>query len=630
MKSISLILLILISTITYSQQDLFIPREILATYETGTRSLNGKPGAEYWQNSSEYKIKAEVFPGDLLLKGFENATYYNNSPDTLKQIVIRLYQNIMRAGVTRDFNFSAEGLTEGIIIKKAKVNDHEINLEDREEYYENGTVAYIKLNDPLLPNTSIELIFEWIFEIPFKEKLRMGAYDSTSFFIAYWYPQISVYDDVNGWDKYMYTGYQEMYNDFSDFNVEITVPNNFAVWSTGELSNPEKVLTEKYLERYLTAQYSDDIINIIDSIEIESEKIFKAENEKNTWKYHAKSIPDFAFATSDKYLWDAVSVVADSSSMRRVFIEAAYNKNTEDFYHVAKFSKEIIEYFSFEMPGIAYPFYGLTAFNSGRRGGGMEFPMIINDGNSSSLNASLRLTSHEIAHQYFPFYTGTNEKRYAFMDEGMAVFLPFDFQERNTEDGKDRRIFTVVSYQNFAGKEIEMPPMMPSFFLTSAPYRNAAYNKPSLAYYFLEDMLGKSIFKESLQEFINIWNGKHPTAYDFFFTFNEVTGQNLNWYWKPWFFERGYPDLELDKMKQVDDGFEILVNKIGSVPVPIRLIIYYDDETKEELYFTAAVWKNGNESFAFKHTTAKNIIEVKLGAEWIPDSDPDNNRIIVH
>ena len=630
MKILYALLLLSFSTITFSQQDLFIPRDILSAYENGTRSLNGKPGAEYWQNSAKYKIRAEVIPGDFLLNGFEEIKYYNNSTDTLKQIVIRLYQNIMKAGVTRDFNFSPDGLTDGIALKNITVNDKEINIEDKKQYYEYGTVSYLKLDNPLPPNYNIDLTFEWSFEIPFKEKIRMGAYDSTSFFIAYWYPQIAVYDDINGWDRYMYTGYQEMYNDFNDFEVEIIVPNNFAVWGTGQLKNAENVLTKKYYNRYLKALTSDEVIHIVDSAEIITEKIFKAENEKNIWKYSAQNVSDFAFAMSDEYLWDAVSAVVDSTAMRRVFIEAVYNRNTEDFYHVANFSKQIIQYFSFEMPGIVYPFYGLTAFNSSREGGGMEFPMIINDGNSFSLDASLRLTSHEIAHQYFPFYIGTNEKRYAFMDEGWAVFLPFEFQEENTKDGKHRRLSSVASYQKLAGMETEMPPMIPSFFLTSTPYRNAAYDRPSLAYYFLEDLLGKDVFANALQEFITKWNGKHPTAYDFFFTFNEVSGQNLNWFWKPWFFERGFPDLELDKIRESDDGYEFAVRKIGIIPIPIRLKIYFDDNTEEEIYFNAGVWKDGIDEYVIEYKSEKNLIEVDLGGEDIPDSNHDNNKIIAH
>ena len=630
MKNLFIHFLLCFSTITFSQQELFIPREILSAYENGTRSFNGKPGAEYWQNSAEYKIKAEVIPDEFLLNGIEEITYYNKSPDTLKQIVVRLYQNIMRAGVTRDFNFSPDGLTDGIVLKNITADDREINIEDKSQYYEYGTVSYIKLANPLLPNYSIDLTFEWSFEIPFKEKIRMGAYDSTSFFIAYWYPQIAVYDDLNGWDTYMYTGYQEMYNDFNDFEVEITVPNSFAVWGTGELENAEDVLIEKYYNRYFKALTSDTVINIIDSTELRTEKMFKGENEKNIWIYSAQNVSDFAFAMSDEYLWDAVSAVVDSSSMRRVFIEAAYKKETEDFYHVAEFSRRIIHYFSFEMPGIAYPFYGLTAFNNGRRGGGMEFPMIINDGNSSSLDASIRLTSHEIAHQYFPFYAGTNEKRYAFMDEGLAVFLPFEFQEKSTVDSEHRRLYSVAGYEKLAGMQIEMPPMIPSFFLTSTSYRNAAYDRPSLAYYFLEDLLGKDVFINALQEFLTHWNGKHPTAYDLFFTFNEVSGQNLNWFWKPWFFDRGFPDLELDKVREADDGYEFTVRKIGIIPVPILLKIYFDDNTEDVLYFSAAVWKDGNKEHVFEFKTDKNIIEVNLGGEYIPDSNQDNNKIILH
>jgi hypothetical protein len=630
MKKIIIILLLCFSGLSFSQQELFIPRDIHVAYENGTRSFDGKPGAEYWQNSVKYQIKAEVIPEDFLLNGSEEIIYYNNSPDTLTQIVIRLYQNIMRAGSIRDFNFDPEGLNEGVNLVKIIVDNEEIDLDDKKNYYEYGTVAFIKLDDPISPDSEINISIEWSINIPDKRRLRMGAYDSTSFFVAYWYPQIAVYDDINGWDRYQYTGYQEMYNEFSDYEVEITVSNDFAVWATGELKNPEKVLNEKYLNRYINAQTSDEIIYIVDSTEIKEYQIFKTENEKNTWEYVAHNVPDFSFGMSDKYLWDAVSVVVDSSSMRRAFVEAVYNKNTEDFYHVAKFSKHIIQYFSFEMPGIAYPFYGLTAFNNGKRGGGMEFPMMINDGNAPSLDASLRLTSHEIAHQYFPFFMGTNEKKYAFMDEGWAVFLPFDFQENNTEDGNFRRYSSVSSYQNMAGEETEMPPMIPSIFLMGRPYRNAAYNRSSLAYYFLEDLLGKELFLESLQEFIARWNGKHPTPYDFFFTFNEVSGQNLSWFWKPWFFERGFPDLELDKVRSIDDGYKIVIKKVGIVPVPIRLKIYLDDNTDEELYFNVSVWKDGIDEFVVEYKTEKNIIEVNLGGEDIPDSNPENNKIISH
>ncbi len=630
MKKIIILVFICFSNLLFSQQDLFIPREISTAYRNGTRSLSGNPGTEYWQNYVDYKISAEILPEEFLLLGSEEIKYYNHSPDTLRQIVIRLYQNIMRAGVLRDFSFKANGLSDGIKLKNIEVENQSIDLDDSKYYNENGTVAYIKLNNPLPPNSEIHLLIEWSFNIPYKRKLRMGAYDSTSFFIAYWYPQISVYDDISGWDVHPYTGYQEMYNEFCDFEVNISVPNNFAVWATGKLKNPEQVLTKKYLNRYLDAQISDKVINIVDSLEVDNEIIFNGENEKNSWIFEAKNISDFAFAMSDKYLWDAVSVVVDSTTERRVFIEAAYNKSTEDFYHVARLSKEIIKYFSFELPGISYPFYGLTAFNNGRDGGGMEFPMIINDGNSSSIDASLRLTSHEIAHQYFPFFTGTNEKKYAFMDEGWAVFLPFEFQENNTSDGNHRRLSTVVSYQRFAGMENELPPMIPSIFLSGHPYRTAAYNRPSLAYYFLEEMLGKDLFREALQEFIIQWNRKHPTAHDLFLTFNSVTGMNLNWFWNPWFFKRGFPDLELDKVLEIDDGYEIIIKKIGIIPVPISLKIYFEDYSEEELYFNTAVWEGEIDEYVIEFKTDKTISEVNLGSSEIPDSNPVNNKIIVH
>ncbi len=532
------IIVLLFPAMLFAQSNLFIPINIQKAYENGTRSLDGKPGKNYWINSADYNIKVSVDPPTRLVKGTEHIIYYNNSPDTLKKIVLRLYQNLNTIGAQRDFILNKEDITDGITIDQIKINNKDFNLDSSSDFQ--VTIQILRLKNYLNPNSKLNFDIDWHFTIPGTGNARMGTYDSTSFLIGYWYPQIAVYDDIDGWDVYPYNGLYEFYNDFNNFDVEIIVPNSFAVWSTGQLQNSESIFTKKYLDRYNEAHQSNEIIHIIDSNDVKEGHIFNSATETNTWHYIAKHVPDFCFALSDHYLWDATSLVVDDKTDRRVYIAAAYKKQSKDFYEVDKIARDAINYLSRELPGVPFPFPSLTVFNGG---GGMEYPMMVNDGSSSSFGGAAQVTSHEITHSYFPFYMGINEKKYAWMDEGMAVFLPLGYQE-SADPKYDPRGRRFINYEKAMGNETEMPMMIPSVLLgVYQDYRNASYNRSAYAYITLEDLLGKAKFKKALHEYMNRWNGKHPMPYDFFFTFNDAAGEDLSWFWKPWFFDRGVVDL---------------------------------------------------------------------------------------
>jgi len=307
-----------------------------------------------------------------------------------------------------------------------------------------------------------------------------------------------------------------------------------------------------------------------------------------------------------------------------------YPVNSPDFYDVAEASRDLINYFSHEMPGIKFPFPSVVAFNNGRSGGGgMEFPMMINDGSPDVWENTVALTAHELAHQYFPFYVGTNEKKYAFMDEGWAVMLPYKYMEK-LAGINSRLISTVGNYEYLAGTDDDIPMMIPSLSLPYNSYRNSAYDKSSIAYEILRDMIGDELFLQALQEYISRWKGKHPTPYDFYFTFNEVTGKKLNWFWIPWFFETGYPDLSIDKVVTNDGEVEITIRKVGNVPTPVKFKVFYENETSEEYYFSADVWKEGTDLFSIEIKLTDILKEIQLGSLTIPDSDRENNQILVH
>lgn len=610
-----------------SKEDLYLPRNISFAYEKETRSTDGKPGRNYWQNNSEYKIEAEFDPATKSLHGKCNITYQNNSPDTLKTIVFRLYQDIFKKGAARDGAFNPDGLTDGLMIHKLIAGTQTVDTDNKSEFNRFGTNAVLELQNYLSPNSSIDLIIEWSYLIS-SNRLRTGEYDSTSFFIAYWYPEVAVYDDIDGWDLINYGGTQEFYNDFSSFDVRIKVPNSFCVWATGELQNPQELLTSKFLNLYEKSVISEIVVRIITKEDLKVGNIINTSSENNTWHFKALNSSAFAFGLSDHYLWDGTSTVVDSLTGRRVFVDTGYRVESEDFYDAAIMTKKIIEYFSYEFPSITFPFPVQTIFNGSKGGGGMEHPMIVNNGTSSTKTSAEALIAHEIAHQYLPFYLGTNEKKYAFMDEGWAVFFTIDYQENFSAS---LRLKTEVSaYQKFAGKELELPPIIPSNFITGTPYRMAAYTRPALAYYFLQDLLGKDEFKKALQELFTRWNCKHPLPYDMFYTFNEVTGENLNWYWKPWFFEHGFPDLALDKIIQDSGSVKIIIRKVGNIPVPVQLKLIFEDDSTEIIYRTANVWKEGNDLFEIIFETEKDLKEVILGSDTIPDVDSENNLIVIH
>lgn len=582
----------------------------------GTRTYTGRPGPNYWINKASYKIKANIDVNTRTLNGSEKIMYKNNSPSELTYIHIRLYQDFYKKGNTRSFPISPEDVTEGVKIKKIIVDGKQYDLN---KVWRAGTRMAFEFDQPLLSGDTTSIEVEWSFIIPESTSPRMGAYDESSFFVGYWYPQISVFDDIDGWDTQNYDGVYEFYNDFNDFEVEITMPKNFIVWGTGVLQNPKEVLADKYYNRYQKAKFSDDIISVIDSNDL-AHKDFTPDQEKLVWKFKVSNVPDFSFATSDHYLWDQTSLLLDPQKPR-VMIGTAYKKESKGFYNVADISKKSILYFSNEMPGVKYPWPSMLVFNGN---GGTEFTMMVNQRSSEDYWVMVDLTSHEILHTYFPFYTGTNETKYAFMDEGWAMMLPLEFQKKEGNYNPLKRM--VSSYEGFAGGATDIPLRINSSAIAIMPYYNMAYDRAGLAKWFLMDAVGKPVFKKAIKKYISLWKGKHPVPYDFYHTFEDVIGENLDWFWKPWFFEFGAPDLEIKKVSKVRNIYKIRVNKIGKIPVPVKLELFFDDGSSKTYYESCRIWKNKS-STVVKIKSKKNAVKVMLGSEDIPDVNKENNKI---
>jgi hypothetical protein len=393
------------------------------------------------------------------------------------------------------------------------------------------------------------------------------------------------------------------------------------VWATGELQNPDMVFQKEIAERYQQALVSPDVVNIITQRDWKNGNVTKP-RERNTWQFRAQNVPDFAFAASNNANWDAVSLIVGPKGKRRVLTSAVYPANAAHYQDVAMIARNAVEYMSFDLPGRPFPYPQVTVFANGRKTGGMEFPMMANDGAPDDYADLQGLTFHEIFHNYFPFFLGTNERKYAFMDEGWARYLPTGFLTRYEPQDKYLQR-TIASYSKFAGSENEMLPMTPTYIINDyQSQRMATYTRPAVAYHFLRETLGAEIFKAALLEFIERWHGKHPSPYDFFNTFNDVTGEDLSWFWNPWFFEPGYPDLAI---KDVTDDNLVLIEKIGNIPVPVEIAVTYTDGSQEKINRNTRVWKDGSKLVAIQLYADKEVKEVRLGSELIPDSFMENN-----
>lgn len=616
-KSI-LILAILFNGAVFSQS-VYVPLEFQAAYEDGTRSLDGKPGAEYWQNRSDYKIYARLDPVKGMLTGSASIIYYNSSPDTLDKIVFRLYPNIYKRDAMRDFPFKSDDDQNGMVLNSISVGKKSFDPKTDTSLENTGTNLVIK-DIKLNPGKQTTINVSWEFKIPRENGIRMGQYDSAVFFIAYWYPQIAVYDDIDGWDMTEYTGNAEFYNDFNNFDVKISVPNNYCVWAAGELQNPEELFAPHILSRFAEANTSLKTVNIISLQDLTADvPLFSSSADTNTWHFTAKGIPDFTFGTAANYLWDGR--LSDAGG-KKVFVSAAYKPASLAFYEVCDIAAKTVELASKDLPGIMFPYPKITVFD-GR--GGMESPMMVNMNSGEQRIWTVHTVVHEVMHTYFPFYMGINERKYAWMDEGWTQMLS-EYIQFEIDKSIDFRARNVTRYLDYAGQYDEIPMMYPSNQIRGEMYGNHAYFRPANAYNIIRDFMGEAAFKKALQEFMKRWNGRHPTPYDFFFTFEDVSDDDLGWFYEPWFFKPGFPDLAIDSVIAKDDLLKIELTKEGDLPIPIALTVKFRDGSVKRAYRTASVWKNDEEeSVWIEMEFQSKPVLIELGSQYIPDADSTNN-----
>jgi hypothetical protein len=601
-------------------QELYMPRDIKHAYLKETRSPDGRPGKNYWENHGHYNISITALPPDRTVKGVEQITYYNNSPDTLKRLNMKLILNIHRPGAARFSPADDDYLTPGVQIDNFTING---TKKDWNNAHASSTNQFVSLAQPLLPHDSVKMNITWHFEIS-KQSGREGMIDSTTYYLAYFYPRVSVYDDYNGWDTLPFLDAQEFYNDFNDYTLNVTVPKNYIVWATGTLQNPKQVLQPEYAKRLEKSFTSDSTIHVATAEDLKKKNI-TAQNEQNTWTWTANNISDMAVGISDHYDWDAASSIVDDATQRRASMQSAFLDNAADFHHAVQAGRHSLSWLSHNWPGVAYPFPKMTSFQGFAD---MEYPMMVNDSHTDDIAFSQFVQDHEIAHTFFPFYMGINESRYAFMDEGWAT--TFELLIGESEVGKEKaeklyKDFRVNGWIHNRATAEDLPIITPSSELRSG-YGNNSYGKPSLSYFALKDMLGDDLFKKALHFYMEQWNGKHPIPWDYFNAMNTGSGKDLNWFFHNWFFTNYYIDLDLQKVEKAGNGYTFSIKNIGGYAAPFNIIVTYSDGSTESFHQTPIVWEQNQKQISVTVKTAKTIQSAVIDGGIFMDADVSNNK----
>ena len=590
----------------------------------GTRRRNGAPGANYWQQWSEYRLSAELNPVSKRLTGQGTITYHNRSPDALPVVYVHLLHNLFSPQARHNTNvpWAVEGVeldrvaAQGTVLQPAG--------EKGPGYRVNGTILEIRLPRPLEPGAKAELDFQWRLRVP-PDGAPRGGQDGEVWFISYWYPQMAVYDDVNGWQIDQYLGNAEFYMGYGDYDVALTLPEGWLVNGTGELANPDEVLSEQTRARLDSAGSAGEVVHVVREEDRGAGTATAAGRDgKLTWRFRARNVRDFAWGTSSKYLWDAVPAAAgDADGDARAdtaMVHSFYRPEMRrsHWHETARYGKHSVEFLSRYLWPYRYPH--MTVVDGPASCGGMEYPMMTCIGGTWDTLSMYEVTVHEIAHMWFPMMVGSDEKRYAWMDEGITQFnqsqaMP-DFFKGFDDEARNREPYISLAEQ---GGEVELMRHGDRYPAYSA-YGVASYYKMATVMVALRGVLGEETFDRALREYGRRWENKHPMPQDLFNTFEDVSGRDLSWFWRTWFYETWRLDQAIDTVMTTGDSVEVVVANEGRAPMPVHLVVSREAGTTDTVTVPVRVWLDGAKRTTIrvaKEPTIKTI-EIDPGRQF-PD-----------
>lgn len=535
------------------------------------RTASGAPGPKYWQQRADYNIKCELDEANLTLKGIETITYYNNSPDVLTYLWFQLDENEHSSIDNANYQESSTlgkqvslSMVDKLLENKTDNGngDKITKLTDANgkalKYTINKTMMRVDLPAPLKPGQQFVLNINWHYKIT--NRMTVGGRGGYEYFpedgnylftMSQWYPRLCVYSDFQGWQNHQFTGRGEFALTFGNFSVQMTVPADHVVMATGQCQNYAQVLSPAQLNRWNQAQNAKEPVEVVTLDEAKKAEQQKS-TQKKTWIFKAENVRDFAWGSSRKFIWDAVPAYVEG---KKVMCMSAYGKEAYGLYR--KFSSKTVAHTikSYSKFSIPYPYPVAQSIEAAN---GMEYPMICfnygrtdKDGTytESAKNGMLGVIIHEVGHNFFPMIVNSDERQWTWMDEGLNSFVEYLTEELYDNKFPSRKgaAWTIVDYMKLPKDQLE-PIMTNSENIVR--FGPNAYTKPATGLNILrETIMGRELFDYSFKEYARRWAFKHPTPADLFRTMEDASGEDLDWFWRGWFYGIEPCDIGIDSVK---------------------------------------------------------------------------------
>jgi hypothetical protein len=625
------------------------------------RNAAGAPGSRYWQQQVDYQIQARLDTAEHRVYGSERITYHNNSPDILHYLWLQLDQNIRSVEHSRSLA-SKRALPETMseharefIAQDGFDGGHKITRVQSVtptgtaniDYIVSGTNMKVHLDSPVRPGEQVEIEVDWNFLVPGAAHRARGARELVSdgwmYQVAQWFPRLSVYDDVNGWQTDQFLGSGEFYLEFGNYTVDIEVPHDHIVEATGVLENPEEVLTNDQIDRLNEAYESEAPVFIITPEEAATAATRPSSDGTLVWRFRADNVRDFVWVSSRAYVWDAVGF-RYSPSDDPIALHSFYPREAMPLWDKVstKAIAQTLETYgrmAFEYP---YP----KAANVHGPVFGMEYPMVAFCGARPAADgfysptlerALISVTIHEIGHNWFPMVVASDERRWTWLDEGLNSFLQY-YTEQDWKKGFPSRRGPAKNIVEYMLKPDQVPIMIHSD-LIHKEFSNNGYAKPAAGLVMLrEQIVSTKLFDEAFRQYAKNWAFKHPQPADFFRSIEEGTGEDLAWFWRGWFYTTHVNDQAISNVwsqpAEIPLGssyagqryYRVQVDNEGGLVMPVHLEVHYRDGSVDRFNLPADVWRLDETTFVKGFNTSKEITKVLVDPDRVfADVNMENN-----
>jgi len=617
----------------------FDPREAFAPFDypqpaTAYRSGSGMPGPLFWQNSADYDLSATLDPVRNTLVGKATIHYTNNSPDALDVLWLQMDENRFTREARGNFTGGRQPAdkqhTDGYRI--ASVSVEQGGRTAQATYVVSDTRMQIRLPEAVsAKGGKVSVTIEYSYDLPGDFGGRTGFAPSKNgniYEMAQWYPRMCVYDDQRGWDTAPYLN-SEFYLEYGDFNYAITVPSDMIVAGSGELVNPDDVLTAAQRDRLAKARESDKTVMIRTPAEVTDPASRPKKGGTLTWKFQMKNTRDVAFGASTSYVWDAARInLPEGKKALAMSVYPVESVGDAQWGRSTEYLKASVEHFSTRW----YPYpYPVAINEAGDAASGMEYPGIVFDPMKASPKDLHMVTAHEIGHTWFPMIVGSDERRNAWMDEGFNTFI--DVYEADAFNRGEFAPKRDSEYSPKGGNPVdeilplladpEAPNLLIGADMVKEKYRHpATYFKAALGLVLLrEQIVGPERFDPAFRKYIATWAYKHPTPSDFFRLMESETGEDLGWFWRGWYANNWQLDLAVTKV----DGAKVTIANLDRLVMPATLRVTFEDKTTRDIRIPVETWQQ-HTAFDMTVPGQKKIVGAVIDPDHaLPDRDRSNN-----